>query len=108
TNQFKLANHAPVVQIKGQKNISINAGDIIKLEALVKDIDGDDYTIKWWQFKKSGTTPTLQITNEHTLNATIEVPKDISSKEIMEVVVEVTDKSETPLTRYQVIHLKLQ
>jgi hypothetical protein len=97
-----------VVQIKGQKNISINAGDIVKLQAFVKDLDGDDYTIKWWQFKQSETTPTLHITNEHTLNATIEVPKDISSKEIMEVVVEVTDKSETALTRYQVIHLKLQ
>ena len=108
TNQFKFANHAPVVQIKGQKNFSIKAGDIIKLQALVKDIDGDEYAIKWWQFKKSGSTPTLHITNEHKLNATIEVPKDISSKEIMEVIVEVTDKSETPLTRYQVIHLKLQ
>jgi len=106
TNNFHQANHEPLVEINGPKEIYIKPGGKIQLNAYVKDPDGDDYTINWWQFKKSGTTPTLQITNVQTLNATIEVPKNISSKESLEVVVEVTDKGKTPLTRYQVVQFK--
>lgn len=108
TNNYNQANHEPVVSINGTKKILVKAGDRIQLKALVKDPDGDDYTIKWWQFKKRGTTPTLQIANVHTLHATIEVPSNISSKESMEVVVEVTDKGKIPLTRYQVVQLEFQ
>ncbi|MFZ9146407.1 MAG: hypothetical protein ACO21H_04060 [Sediminibacterium sp.] len=50
----------------------------------------------------------MQITNVHTLNATIEVPSNISSKERMKIVVEVTDKGKIPLTRYQVVQLEFQ
>jgi hypothetical protein len=107
TNNYNQANHEQVIEINGPKEIYIKPGDKIQLKAFVKDPDGDAYTIKWWQFKKSATTPILQITNVHTLNATIEVPSNISSKESLEVVVEVTDKGKTPLTRYQVVKCNL-
>ncbi len=108
TNNYHLANHAPIVSMNGSKEIIVKPGDKIQLQAFVKDPDGDEYTIKWWQFKKSINTPALHITDDHSINPIIFLPKDISSKERMEVVIEVTDKGKTPLTRYQVVQFKFQ
>ena len=108
TSKYTQANHAPVVHINGPENNLIKAGDKIKLQAFVKEPDGDAYTIKWWQFKKNKYTPNLSILNSNTSSAIIEIPAITSSSETLFIVAEVTDKRSTPLTRYQVVKLKVK
>ena len=106
-SNYKKANHAPIVTIKGEKNIKAKAGDVLKLQALVNEPDGDAYTIKWWQFMKDKSTPQIKIQSPNNLNTSIEIPTTADSKETLYLVVEVTDKKEIPLTRYQLIQIQL-
>ncbi len=104
-SNYKNANHAPIVNIKGAKAINAKPGDIIKLNAFVKEPDGDAYTIKWWQFLKNKSNATINITNNSSLQTTIEIPKDAVQKQILYIVLEISDKGKNSLTSYQTVKI---
>lgn len=107
TNNYNKANHAPDVQVKGEKKINAKAGDVLTLQALVNEPDGDAYTIKWWQFMNDKNTPKLTIQSFASLSTKIEIPTTANANQSLYVVIEVTDKKEIPLTRYQLIQIQL-
>jgi hypothetical protein len=107
TNNYQKANHAPVVQVKGEKKIIAKAGDVLTLQALVNEPDGDAYTINWWQFMNDKNTPQLTFQSSTTLSTKIEIPATAHTNQSLYVVVEVTDKKEIPLTRYHLVQIQL-
>lgn len=54
-NNYAKANHAPVVTLKGLKNISAKPGALIKLSGFAKDPDGNAVSFNWWQYEEVGT-----------------------------------------------------
>ncbi len=104
-NNYKLANHAPVIQLINNNEILVKPGETINLEATVKDPDGDAYSIKWWQFLKHKNDTKIKISNISSLLTSIEIPKDATTKQIIYLVFEVVDKNTIPITSYEMIKI---
>jgi Protein of unknown function (DUF1593) len=104
TNQFSAANHAPIIKLKSSALLKAKPGETIQIAADVVDPDGDDYTIKWWQFKRSEKETTLGMNNINDLKLRIAIPNNATEK-IFYVVMEVKDKKDQPLTRYQLYRI---
>jgi hypothetical protein len=101
TNQYKEANHEPEVRIKGSLNITARPGQKVSLTGTASDPDGDQVTLKWWQFK-TGTYPgEINLINPATRNITWIVPDDAQPGQTIHIILEATDNGELPLTRYQ-------
>lgn len=104
-NNYKLANHAPIITIKGATVLKAKPGDKINVEAAVKEPDGDGYSIKWWQFQKDKKNTKCTITQTNTLKTSIEIPNDASSKQSLYFVIEITDNKKTSLTAYKTVKI---
>lgn len=106
TPHYRLANHAPVITLKGKTTLQVTAGQSITLQSIIRDPDGDAYTIKWWEFKKDNKSDALQITPNESGAATLTIPRQAAPHQPFFVVVEVTDNGRIPLTTYQLVKLK--
>lgn len=104
TSQYSNANHAPTIRLHNSSILKAKPGTTIQLGATVMDPDGDAYTVTWWQFSKSKNEPKLVIHLIADSKVKVEVPKDAGSNTLY-LVMEVTDKKEHPLTRYQLFKI---
>lgn len=102
-NNFKLANHAPI--LKTLSELNTKPGETLKIKANVKDPDGDNYTIKWWQFLEDKNTSALVIKNGNSLTPTVIIPKNAGTNKTLYLVLEVSDKNKISLTRYKTIKI---
>ena len=101
TPKFEDANHEPVVKVNGPLNVMAKVGERVGLKGAVNDPDGDDVTVRWWQFR-TGTYPgEVAIEGAGALAASITVPADTKPGETIHVILEATDKGSPQLTRYQ-------
>ena len=73
----------------------------------MSDPDGDAYNVKWWQLLEDKNTPVLSIENPTVLYTTVKVPNNINVGQNLYIVIEVTDNKATPLTKYQMLQIKL-
>jgi len=65
------------------------------------DPDGDRLTYKWWVLSESGTyAQNVNITNQNTSRATVEIPSDSAGKRI-HAICEVNDDGVHHLTGYR-------
>jgi hypothetical protein len=101
TPHYEDANHEPSVRIKGPLNITAPAGKKIRLAGVVSDPDGDTVSVKWWHFR-TGTYP-VEVAVQKPNSAATEfvVPADALSGQTIHLILEATDNSAMPLTRYQ-------
>ncbi|MCF7787595.1 MAG: DUF1593 domain-containing protein [Prosthecobacter sp.] len=106
--EFKDANHAPVIQIKGALNMTVKAGETAKLEATATDPDGNNLTTRWWQYSDADSALTkVVITHPDSLDqASFVAPKEPGKQ--VHLILEVTDDGTPPLTRYQRIIFDIQ
>jgi len=100
TPKYADANHEPVVTIEGPLNILANPGDKIRLNGKVTDPDGNEVTIKWWQFQVGSYPGKVEIINPTSPQARIVIPKDAAGQTI-HIVLDSTDNGTPALTRYQ-------
>lgn len=107
TDIFKDANHAPKITIHIAKQIVTKPGKKIKLDASVIEPDGDNYTVRWWQFSSSINEPQLVIQQDNSLKATVTIPSNAAKNQKLYLVLEVTDNSTPRLTSYKTIQLLL-
>jgi hypothetical protein len=107
-NNFTAANHAPSIQIKEGKIIKAKAGQLLTLNAIVKDPDGDKVSIKWWQFKEDKTTIAVNIKNENSLQPTIELASNLKRQQVLHLVAEVSDNHSLKLTSYKTIQIVIE
>lgn len=107
TDKFKDANHAPKIAIHIAKQIVTKPGKKIKLDASVIEPDGDNYTVRWWQFSSSINEPQLVIQQDNSLKTTVTIPSNAAKNQKLYLVLEVTDSSTPRLTSYKTIQLLL-
>ena len=104
TNKFTNANHAPQIKLLSNSLQQVVAGKKIFLNATVNDPDGDKFTVKWWQFSRTKSEPTLIIENDHALQTSVQAPATAKGKEFY-LVLEVRDHSRIPLTSYKITRI---
>ena len=82
--EFKDANHAPVVKVKGGLNRNVKVGETVKLEATATDSDGNKLTYKWWQSadvnSAVNSAVTVTVANSDSLDKTSFVVPDEQGK----------------------------
>ena len=107
-SEYKLANHAPIISLNFNRVLYVKPGQEIKLNASVKEPDGDGYTIKWWQFSTYKNTPKLDISENTSLITTVRVPGSVQTGNRYFIVLEVSDNKVASLTTYQTVKLIVQ
>lgn len=107
-NNFKLANHAPVITLNTPRVIMVRAGQEVRLSATVKEPDGDGYTSKWWQFKTIKSMSQLEISETTGLTTTVKISPLVQSGQTYFLVLEVSDSKAEFLTSYQLVKLIIQ
>jgi hypothetical protein len=101
TPKYANANHAPVATIEGPANFLASAGETIKLNTKVFDPDGDNVSIKWWQFFV-GTYPNkVDISNPSSSQIKLVIPKDAVPGQTVHIILEATDNGIPAVTTYQ-------
>ena len=105
TPSFKNANHAPVIHLKNETVIYAKPGDSINLGAIVKDPDGDEYEVKWWQFRTLNSDPIFEIQSANALSTIIKIPTETKKAQSITLVIEVKDKGKINLTSYKSIKI---
>ena len=102
TPTYAGANHEPAVSIQGSARISAHPGELVRLEGVASDPDGNSLTAKWWRWKDVDSYPgEVTISAPSSLVTTVQVPADAAVGQTIQLVLEVTDSGEPPLTRYQ-------
>lgn len=96
------ANHAPVVALAHDDDLSAAPGKTVKLSAKgTKDPDGDKLTYKWWQYREAGSYPgDITLESNDGMKSSFVVPKDAKKGETIHVICEVSDDGVPALTRY--------
>lgn len=108
-NDYKNANHPPVVKLSSPKEITAKVGDRVELSAEgSSDPDGNELSYSWFYYPEPGTfniatartgNP-LKIENADQAKAWFIVPKT-ERKGTMHIIVAVTDNGKPALTRYE-------
>jgi hypothetical protein len=101
TPKYSDANHEPKVRIEGPLNVLASPGETIRLNAKVSDPDGNNVSIKWWQFQVGTYLNRVDISNANTTRAKVVIPKDTIAGQTIHIVLEATDNGSPALTRYQ-------
>ncbi len=101
TNKYADANHAPVITMEGPLHIMASAGEKIRLNATVADPDGNNVSVKWWQFNVGSYHGKVNITDADSMQIHIEIPKDAIAGQTIHLIVEATDNGSPTLTRYE-------
>jgi hypothetical protein len=101
TPKYKDANHAPEVTVEGPLNVLASPGETIRLNGDVSDPDGNDVSIKWWQFNVGTYSGKVDISNANTSRPKILIPKDAVRGQTIHIIFEATDNGSPSLTRYQ-------
>lgn len=101
-NIYENANHAPIVIVKGKKNITVKNGKKIKLKASKSyDPDGNDIQFNWWHYKDAGSYEGLVEFQDSKKANSYFIAPDVSKPETIHIILEVTDNGSPNLTGYQ-------
>jgi hypothetical protein len=103
TKEYKKANHAPIINTIS--SLKVKAGSTIQVQASVKEPDGDQYEVKWWQFSNSKKDPQLVIQEASGLYTNVQIPANLEPHQPLFLVVEVKDQHQ--LTNYKTIKIEL-
>ena len=106
-SSYSAANHAPVIRVTGKKVIRSKPGATVTLKSTVSDPDGDTWTARWWQFRKTISETALHIQSTAPSAARVTIPMDAKPGEEFFVVMEVTDNRKLGLTRYAIYRIRL-
>ncbi len=102
TPTYAGANHEPTVTLRGSTRVAARSGEMIHLQGVASDPDGDALTVKWWRWNAVDTYPGLVTVADPTSLATsMRVPADATPGQTIHLILEVTDNGAPPLTQYQ-------
>jgi len=108
TPTFAGANHDPSVALRGDARLSARPGDVLRLEGVVSDPDGNAVSVRWWRWKDVDTYPgTVTIDTPTSLVASVRVPVDAQPGQTIQLVLEATDNGSPALTRYQRVTISI-
>ncbi|MCD7867556.1 MAG: DUF1593 domain-containing protein [Clostridiales bacterium] len=100
---YEECNHAPAVSAESL-NITAAAGEVVELNGSATDPDGDSLNIKWWVYEDaeeySGEMTELAVWDEDSVTTKFTVPTDAEDGDYFNIILEVTDNADAPMTRY--------
>lgn len=99
---YKDANHAPVIKLKGIPDLAAKPGQKINLSAKgTKDPDGNSLVFKWWQYKDAGTYDgDVKIENATAEETSVVLPAD-AKEGTVHIILEVADNGKPQLVSYK-------
>jgi hypothetical protein len=99
---YKEANHAPIIKLKGRLNRVAKPGEKIDLNANgTKDPDGNNISYRWWQYKDAGTyRGKITLKDATTAKAIVIIPSDKMIGTV-HIILEVTDNGRPQLVSYK-------
>lgn len=96
------ANHPPVVTLDHSHHLTASPGETITLQGKATDLDGDELTYRWWQYQEVGSYKgKVNIEGRNSPSAEVVIPEDIKVGESIHIILEVADKRDFSMTRYQ-------
>lgn len=99
---YKDANHAPTIVVKGGNKRLGKAGASIDVRFKLTDPDKNKVSTKLWQYQEVGTGKgKVTIASKRNTSATIVLPGEARSGDTYHIIVEGTDNGIPALTRYQ-------
>ncbi len=98
TPDYKSANHYPVVN--GPLNLEATPGQKVTLNAKVSDPDGDELTLKWWQFRVGTYEGVVSVDDPTMAKTTFTVPVDAQTGQTIHLILEAQDNGTPVLKRY--------
>ena len=98
TPLYEDANHEPV--ITGPLSISAKPGKKVRLRANVSDPDGNDISVKWWQFRVGSYEGNVVAEDPSSISTSVVVPEDAKPGQTIHMILEATDNGKPEMTRY--------
>jgi hypothetical protein len=108
TPVYANANHAPVIKIEGPQTVIVSAGQKIRVNAAVSDLDGNAVSIKWWQFLTSADAKNVTIADPASAQTEVTIPKDAVAGQMIYMILEATDNGTPAITRYQRVNIMVK
>ncbi|PHN02725.1 DUF1593 domain-containing protein [Flavilitoribacter nigricans] len=101
TDDYAAANHEPVVTVQGPLQLLAAPGQKIPLFGAASDPDGDELSLRWWQFHTGSYLGEVTISNPDETRAEVSIPEDAVAGQTIHLIFEAADKGEPSLTRYR-------
>ncbi len=99
---YEQANHPPRVWVAGEKARSVSPGEAITLVAKAEDPDGDGLEYNWWVYREAGTYPVSPpLSGADSPEVSLTIPQNLEPGQTLHLILEVRDRAEHPMTRYQ-------
>ncbi len=100
-SEYKDANHAPVVKLNHDYELSVQAGSFITLDASASyDPDDDRLIYNWWQYKEaSDFDGEVEIESPQLSKTQVKIPLNAKGQ-VVHLLCDVKDDAEFPMTRY--------
>lgn len=98
TPDYASANHNPVVT--GPLSIEAAPGEKVTLNAKASDPDGDELTLKWWQFRVGTYEGEVTVDSPTTAKPTFTVPADAQPGQTIHLILEAQDNGTPTLKHY--------
>lgn len=92
----------------GPLDLLASPGQKISLHGFVSDPDGNNLSVKWWQFHVGSYPSKVEIANSNSLQAEVLIPEDAQGGQTIHIIFEVTDDGVPSLTRYKRIIVTLK
>jgi len=98
-DDYKKANHAPIVQLKTPTALTVKCGEQVPLSAQgTYDPDGDSLFFRWFNYKEAGSYHTvIAVENADQIEATFTAPDEPCS---LHFILEVKDSGAPSMTSY--------
>jgi hypothetical protein len=100
---FKECNHPPIVEV-AKGDITAAAGEVVLLEGSASDPDGDNLRAGWYVYHQgsnySGLAKDLRVWEPMLFRTRFTIPKDARPGDYFNLILEVQDDAEKPITRY--------
>lgn len=110
-NDYSKCNHAPRITVENEE-IEVEAGKPVQLSATVVDPDGNNVSTSWWYYKEgsqySGNASDIRVWSIESTQTGFTVPSDAKSGDFFNLVIEAKDNTETPMTRYNQVIVKVK
>lgn len=101
TENYADANHEPEINVAGPLHLLAFPGQKVPLHGYVSDPDGDQVSVKWWQYQVGSYPGKVEIYNSSSLQGEVLIPEDATVGQTVHIIFEATDDGEPSLSRYQ-------
>lgn len=104
---YEQANHPPRVWVEGEAVRKVEPGQVVTLRGHAEDPDGDVVEYKWWVYREAGTYPVSPaLSGADSQEVALTIPLNLESGQSIHLILEINDRAEHPMARYQRVILK--